>query len=338
MPAISVLLVTYNAGPYLRESVGSILGQTERDLELLLIDNASTDDSVRTVMEEFGSDKRLQLIPSDTNRRHYGGLVFGMPHVTGEFVAIMDADDIARPERFALQRAVLQRDPSVGMVATQCQRIDSQGREYEIFRTVYPHEDVYGDTQFFCPLRHPTYFFRRTVLEDIPYRADFPTTGDHDILSRVVEKYRVLALPLPLLKYRMHEATTTSRQSGSQVAFQSVVRLATWRRRHGKAENIDELLTLARNLVAKTQDSAEILAAMAETMYSEGFYSGAILNLKQAYARKKSLGTIGGIGRALARGFATRGDARQQWLRQMWDGPSKALMICDGLPRDQHFI
>lgn len=332
MPAISVLLVTYNAGSYLRESVASILGQTERDLECLLIDNASTDRSVPDVMAEFGADSRLRLIPSETNRRHYGGLVFGLPHARGQYVAIMDADDVALPCRFALQRALLESDPALGLVAGACRIIDGQGQDQGPARSLYTHEEIYGDSQFFSPLRHPTFLFRREVFESVPYREAFPVVGDHDILTRTVEEYRVASVPVPVLRYRVHGGTTTSTKKALQAIYQSVVRLATWRRRSGREENITELLEWATALTKRDPGPEIALREAGRKMAQEGFASGAALSTKLALGQRFSLGlTCSYLGKALLR------ENHRALFARMIGAPLELAMERDGLPRRMHF-
>src|SRR5205823_8256702 len=108
------------------DAVASVLDQTHRDFELLIVDDASTDDTVATI-ERFG-DARIRLLRNERNLGQVPSLNRGLREARGEIVARIDADDVARPTRLERQVAALDAEPRVGLVGTWLELVDERGR------------------------------------------------------------------------------------------------------------------------------------------------------------------------------------------------------------------
>ena len=125
-PAISVILPVYNAEAYVREAVESILAQSFTDFELIIINDGSTDGSGAILRELAVRDTRIVLI-----ERPNGGLVSalndGIESARAELIARMDADDVAMPERFALQHARMMEDPELAVLGSFIRIMDKTG-------------------------------------------------------------------------------------------------------------------------------------------------------------------------------------------------------------------
>ena len=111
MPKITVAMPAHNAAPYINEAVDSILGQTCRDFELLVVDDGSTDDTARRV--EACTDARVRLIRLGTNQGRAAARNVALEQARGAYLAWMDADDIAVPRRLEKQAAFLEAHPDV---------------------------------------------------------------------------------------------------------------------------------------------------------------------------------------------------------------------------------
>src|ERR1700730_10409729 len=111
-PEISVLLSVRNGLPYLRDAVASIMGQTVTDWEFIIVDNASTDGSAAVIEEIAAREPRIRLVRNPSDLGHSGGLNRGLEMCRGRWVARMDADDIALPNRFERQLAFLRQNPN----------------------------------------------------------------------------------------------------------------------------------------------------------------------------------------------------------------------------------
>ena len=119
MVEVTVLMPVYNGERYLREAIDSILDQSFRDFEFLILDDGSTDGTADIIRSY--RDERIRFLANPERLRLSGALNRGMAEARGSFIARMDADDIARPHRLARQLAFLRRNPEVGICGT-CSR------------------------------------------------------------------------------------------------------------------------------------------------------------------------------------------------------------------------
>ena len=206
-PRLSVILPVYNGSAYLAEAMASVLNQTFRDFEFLVIDDASTDDSV-AVAEQF-KDPRIHLIRQDTNQRLPATLNHGLDLAQGEWVARMDADDICHPLRFEKQIHLLEKSPTIGICGTWVRLFGgmaSMTQEYPV-----SPDSVEAFRHFHCPFAHPTVMMRRSILEDHKLRYDplAKAVEDYDLWNRLLLHTRGANIPEILLQYRLHEASVT---------------------------------------------------------------------------------------------------------------------------------
>jgi glycosyltransferase involved in cell wall biosynthesis len=125
-PKVTVLIAVYNGERFLREALDSVLAQTFTDFELLVVNDGSTDETV-TILESY-SDQRIRVITNRRNIRVVGSLRRGLNYARGEYIARIDAEDIALPERLEKQVRYLDFHPEVGMVSSRCLAIDEDGR------------------------------------------------------------------------------------------------------------------------------------------------------------------------------------------------------------------
>ena len=208
-PRVSVILPVYNGAGFLAESLGSVLNQTFGDFEVLVIDDASTDDSA-AVAESFG-DPRVCLVRHEQNLRLPATLNHGLDLAQGEFVARMDADDICDTRRFAQQVAFLDAFPEVGICGSAVRLFgtgDCLVRKYPVSPGA-----VEAFRFFNCPFAHPTVMLRRRVVEEHHLRYDPRSIAveDFDLWTRLLKFTRGANLPDQLLHYRLHESSVTSR-------------------------------------------------------------------------------------------------------------------------------
>jgi glycosyltransferase involved in cell wall biosynthesis len=233
MPCISVLMPVYNAERYIAEAVESILAQTYRDFEFLIIDDGSTDQSL-AILERFAAqDTRIRL-SSRPNAGYLVRLNEMVSEARGDFFARMDADDIAMPERFARQIAFLEVHPEVVAVGSRTLAIDSDGDPLTEFCKVQEHEEIdrahlEARGGFIC---HPAAMIRAGAIRTVGgYRPETWPGEDVDLWLRLAEIGRLANLPETLLKYRQHlESTGYAHQAVQQERWQAVVMDAHRRR------------------------------------------------------------------------------------------------------------
>jgi len=204
-PEITVLMPVYNAGRYLSDSLDSILAQSFRDFELLVIDDGSTDGSVEILAN--CRDPRLRVVRTP-NRGVSSSLRLGVRLARAPYIARMDADDIACPDRLALQKQVLDRQGKVVVVHGRVDRIDDRGCVIQKGLGIM-RDDI--ETKWALiwhnVLVHPTVMFRADALRAnrLNYSRSKPVAQDFDLWGRIAGIGEFHMLPEVLIQYRVHE-------------------------------------------------------------------------------------------------------------------------------------
>lgn len=205
MPRISVVMPVYNGEAYLEAAVSSILAQTVPDFEFIVIDDGSTDQTAALLSAAAARDRRLRVI-SQENQGIARSLNRGLSLATGEWVARMDADDIALPDRFSRQMRYLEAHPDCGVLGGQILLTDPEDRP--LLRVSHPlvHDDIVAAIMAGAPaFSHPTVLFRRDIALAIDGYSDrFEHAEDADFFLRMAEKTTLANLPDLLLRYRQH--------------------------------------------------------------------------------------------------------------------------------------
>ncbi|MFC3749129.1 glycosyltransferase family 2 protein [Paenibacillus sp. GCM10012306] len=212
MPKITVLMSAYNTRPYIKNAVESILNQTYRDFEFLIIDDCSTDGTLEYLQSL--EDPRIRLIIHDSNKGLVHCLNEGLDLSTGEYIARMDSDDISAPHRFESQLRYMETHPEVGVLGTFITLFHNG----ELIPRPTSHEDIRCWQLFYCCVGHPTVFMRSSVLKehDIHYNPGFTHAEDYEFWSRLSELTRIENLPEYLYSYRVHEGQISIRQHQAQ--------------------------------------------------------------------------------------------------------------------------
>lgn len=196
----------YNAGGHLCESVDSLLTQTFRDFELLIIDDASTDDS----WEQIGafSDPRIQALRNTKNIGLPATLNAGLRLARGEFIARQDQDDTSQPDRLQAQVDYFDAHPEVAILGTDAILINDDGKYCGRWRTPGDAALVRMALCFDNCLPHSSVMMRASIVRDRfgGYR-EVHACEDYDLWSRVAAEHPVRTLRRPLVHYRLHESS-----------------------------------------------------------------------------------------------------------------------------------
>lgn len=212
-PAISVVMPAFNAGAYLLEAVESILGQTERDFELILINDGSADATHEIAQELCARDSRIRYF-SQENSGIVATLNRGLDLCRGEFIARMDADDIAHSRRFEKQLQLLQQNPQVVICGSDALMIGKASG-----RLRKPRSDRACRAWLLIGpcFVHPSVMFRRSVIDrGLRYRAACEYAEDYDFWFQIAALGQLRNLREPLLSYRFHGAQLTSTKRQTQ--------------------------------------------------------------------------------------------------------------------------
>ena len=215
---VSVLMPVYNTERYVAEAVRSILAQTYDELEVLIYDDGSTDRSPEILHGLAERDPRIRLFL----RPHTGlttWLRAGVEIARGEYVARMDADDIAHPERLAAQLSYLDAHPECVVVGTEARLVDPERRPIKQLGVQLTHDGIDADLMRGRgdAMLHPASTFRRDAILAVgSYRVDFEAAEILDLNLRLAERGRVANLPDTLLEYRQHLDKVSARRKGDQ--------------------------------------------------------------------------------------------------------------------------
>jgi glycosyltransferase involved in cell wall biosynthesis len=223
-PRVTVLLCAYNAARYLQPAVESILAQTYRDFEFLLIDDASTDETPQR-LTSF-TDPRIRILRNERNLGLTPSLNRGLREARGELIARQDADDLSTPDRLEKQIAFLDANPSVALVGSQLRAINAAGRHEGVRDVPLTSESIHWAMLLTNPITHTAAIFRREVFRDElgGYDERFTSCQDYDLWSRASAKHRLCNLPDRLVSYRMHaESISTTRIEANQHLVREVL-------------------------------------------------------------------------------------------------------------------
>ena len=210
MPKVTVLMSVYNGELYLREAIESILAQTYRDFELLIVNDGSTDSS-REIILSF-NDPRIRLLDNECNLGLTRSLNKGWKLAQGEFIARQDADDISEPERLAKQVICLEKNPDVVLVGTWHREMDAQGNllgEWELPRT---WTQIRWSLLYFTPFVHSSVMLRQSaIVKQIGfYNEDLSYSQDYELWFRIASLMPVVSLDERLVRTRINPNSMTA--------------------------------------------------------------------------------------------------------------------------------
>jgi glycosyltransferase involved in cell wall biosynthesis len=231
-PAISVLMPVFNAERYLAAAVESILRQTLTEFELIVVDDGSTDRSP-AILDDFAKrDSRIRII-SRPNTGIVGALNDGLKECRADLIARMDADDVSRPTRLALQYDYLQSHRDCALVGSRVLLIDPEGSPIREWVTELSHDEIdRAHLERGWPVVHPTVMMRRQLVEQLGgYRKQYQTLEDLDLFLRLAEVGRLANLAEVLLDYRQHFSSICHTQSDRQSAIRDAILQETAQRR-----------------------------------------------------------------------------------------------------------
>jgi glycosyltransferase involved in cell wall biosynthesis len=217
VPRVSVLLPAYNRADYLAEAINSALDQTIRDLEVVVVDDGSTDDTSQVVRGI--KDGRVHYL-YQRNRGVSSALNTAWHAARGKYLAMLGSDDVWLPGLLGELVPVLDSDPALGLVYARAEGMDAQGRPLpqilgasEKFHGEWLKSILYGD--FVCGL---TAVFRRTSLEQVGgFNETMTGNEDWDLWIRLAEHYPFAFRDLILARYRMHPESLTGGRSETYV-------------------------------------------------------------------------------------------------------------------------
>ena len=207
-PKVTVFIPVHNRDRYIGDAIQSILDQQFQDFDILLIDDGSTDRSVE-VMRSF-HDSRISIICNETNLGIPRTRNRGLELARGEYIALLDSDDRAGPDRLRKQVAYLNAHTDCVQVGSWCRMMNEEGIPLKkIKRQPTNPDEITAELLFRCCMSNRTIMGRTEILRKSGYRNDFPRCQDYDLHVRLSSRYRMANIPECLVLGRIHSEQIT---------------------------------------------------------------------------------------------------------------------------------
>jgi len=283
-PSVSVVMVVCDADRFLAESIESILGQTLRDFEFIIVDFGSSDKSKSIISSYAATDSRIRFheIPHCRLAEARNAACF---LAQGQYIAMMDADDVSVPDRLIWQVEFMAKHPQVGLLGGAIEWIDATGRSLRIGR--YPTEDreIRSELATCNRFAQPTVLVRTEAFNVVGgYRAMFAQSEDYDLWLRIAEHFHCANLRQVVLRYRIHPYQLSLRKQTQQTLCALAAQASASSRRHGNPDPLNsvEEITPAVLVALGVSEATQQVTAATEylkwirVMYEAGEYSSAL--------------------------------------------------------------
>ncbi len=236
-PEITVLMSCYNAVSFVEEAIESILAQTYKKFEFLIIDDGSTDETYSILEKYQKTDSRIRVIKKE-NSGLTNSLNLGLKESKGKWIARLDADDIALPERLELQLKYCQ-EHDVALIGGGAIIIDEQGDTISKYNYSDNHQQLVKRLEkgkaFFA---HSSAFFSKQSILDLgAYNELFSRAQDKDLWFRIAEKYNIACLFQSVIKLRQHNDMISKTENHKlQVFFSILATICHYKRIHNELD------------------------------------------------------------------------------------------------------
>jgi glycosyltransferase involved in cell wall biosynthesis len=202
-PLVTVLFPTYNSERYLRESLDSLVAQTYKNLEIIVIDGGSQDSTLR-ILEEYRALGKMEILAQGPQEGLAAALNLGLEHAHGKYVCRLDADDLFLPEKVDAQVRFMESTDYV-MVHTAAYIINDRGYIISTeWIPSYTDETLLRLLFTTNPIRHPSVMFSKERLNELKYDSEMLYSEDYDFWFRLLGEGRIGFINLPLIKFRLH--------------------------------------------------------------------------------------------------------------------------------------
>jgi glycosyltransferase involved in cell wall biosynthesis len=217
-PLVTVLCLCYNQKKFVEEAIRSVLTQSYPSIQLIVLDDGSSDNSVKTISEFLKDKPSVLFLINETNQGYTKSLNTAMSHATGEFIIDLAADDLLMPTRVEEGvSALVKAGAKFGVNFSDAEIIAEDGRFLGVHSEKYPRQsipqgDVYKDIvrrYFICP---PTMLFRKSVIDHLGGYDDSLAFEDFDFLVRAARDFHFCYTPKPLVKRRLVSQSMSRKQ------------------------------------------------------------------------------------------------------------------------------
>jgi glycosyltransferase involved in cell wall biosynthesis len=202
MPLVSVVMPLFNAEKYVGDAVESVLSQSYTNFELIIVNDASTDKSAACVQGIV--DRRIVIVENENNLGIVASRNRGLALAKGKYIAILDSDDIALPNRLEKQVAFLEANPEYGICGSYYHVINGLGKKILSFKVPVSSADNKTFLLFNVPFCHSTIMMPTALAQSLAYKEGFDIIEDYEIAHRISKKFKIGNLPEYTTLYRVH--------------------------------------------------------------------------------------------------------------------------------------
>lgn len=206
---VSVVMPAYNAEKYIAEAIDSILKQTYKNLELIILDDASTDSTWDIIKQYASKDRRIVPIRNEKNLYIAANRNKGISLAKGSYIVWQDADDVSQPQRIHKLVKKMDSDKRIGICGSYIGLFNEKG--VQDVRT-YPSSDfkIRSAIFKFSPVAQPSAIVRKSCLDDVgTFDVNYPPAEDLELSFRIGLKYKFANIPEVLILYRLHGESAT---------------------------------------------------------------------------------------------------------------------------------
>lgn len=203
LPKVSVILAVYNGAEFLNECINSIRNQTLSAFEFIIVDDASTDRTPDILKYHVAEDKRIVVLTNERNKERSISRNIAIKSSSTDLIAVMDADDIAEPDRLEKQYAFMTAHPEISLCGSFMSYLSSNG----IWSGVCDDVSIRARMLFECPIAHPTVMFRRAVVMNVGgYDENMSVAEDYILWGVLAENVSIHFANIPelLVRYRTY--------------------------------------------------------------------------------------------------------------------------------------
>jgi len=271
-PRVSVVMAVHDGERYVGAAVDSVLTQKFRDLELIVVDDGSIDRTAE--IDSQHADPRVRVIANDRNLGLATSLNVGLAEARGEFVARLDADDVAMPHRLAEQVAFMDANPRVALLGSWYTEMAADGTPGARVKLPTGHWDLRWHLCLYSPFAHSAMLWRRTLVAERvgQYDERLAYSMDLELWRRIAERLEIANVPESLLYLRAHEHSMTATygertREGLRIQAAYAARLLGWPSDASDGHEM-RLRRLYRLFISRPTDrsQAELLADAAEVI------------------------------------------------------------------------
>jgi len=268
VPKVSVLMSVYNGEAYLERSIESILSQTFRDFEFLIINDASTD-STEDILKN-AHDPRIKVINNSVNLGLTKSLNRGIGIARGKYIARMDADDLSLPYRFEIQVGFLDSHPEYAILGSSYLLIDQEGRTLSLVKVPVEDSQIRENLLKQNCFGHGSVMIRREAVQKVGgYDERFKCSQDYELWLRIVEAFKASNIEEALYCWRMSNYSISKRNEWEQKYYASLARIEANRRKN--ANQVIREPTPTVSVIIPTYNRPESLAETIQSVADQTY-------------------------------------------------------------------